>query len=388
MTITANVPDTLHDPSVPEVAVLLGPRAHAPLQEVVRARGDELSGFRIQQISYRPDRRIVVVYEVSTTSGSPTPVVLSAGEIPDGAALIEGPTGRLGAWVYPNDPALPGLGPLFGPGRIDAVLSGLGVPERASIVATRSYRPGKRAVVEVRAGDTRLFVKAVRPKAVAALQQAHRALAPAIRIPQSHGWSPDLGLVVLEALPGRPLSEDPGSAPDPTAIRSVLDRVPALDRPVTRRTRRVESHLKLLRRIVADPAGRLDRVAEAAAAIEEQPAKPVHGDLHSGQILVSGGRLTGLVDIDTVGMGEPADDWANLIAHLHVVALGDAGGGAARYGQRVFQHALRSHEESDLRRRIAATILGYAPGPWLRQVEGWDALVHTRIDASVSWLPA
>ncbi len=376
------------DPGVPEVAILLGPRAREPLETVTRARGEELSGFEIRQIVYRPDRRIAVVYEIRTAAGGVLAVVLAAGEIPDGAALIESESGALGAWIFPNDPELPGLRSLFRPHSLASLLSDLGVESDRTAAITRSYRPGKRAVVEVVGTSRRLFVKAVRPGEVSSLQEAHVALSPHVPIPSSHGWSPVDGLVVLEALPGRPLFDDPAAAPHPRVIENLLDRIPPIDRPVTPRTRRIGSHLRLLSRIAPHVEDALGRVAAAVRDISPARESPVHGDLHSGQILVQDGRLTGLVDIDTVGIGERADDWANLIAHLHIVALGDPSGAAADYGQRVFQHVIRSHDERDLRLRIAATMLGYAPGPWLRQTGGWPALIEGRVGAALAWLPA
>ena len=44
-----------------------------------------------------------------------------------------------------------------------------------------------------------------------------------------------------------------------------------------------------------------------------------HGDFHEGQLFVSGGLITGVLDIDTVGPGRRADDLACLVAHLSTV---------------------------------------------------------------------
>src|SRR5690606_23408203 len=76
----------------------------------------------------------------------------------------------------------------------------------------------------------------------------------------------------------------------------------------------------------------------------------IHGDLHAGQIFVAASpsepgqsatgpsssdrAITGLLDIDTAGVGDPADDAAAFYAHLLVLAhhLSDAGeSGAAMH---------------------------------------------------------
>ena len=47
--------------------------------------------------------------------------------------------------------------------------------------------------------------------------------------------------------------------------------------------------------------------------------EPTHGDFHEGQLFVADGRVTGVLDIDTVGPGRRADDLACLLAHLSTV---------------------------------------------------------------------
>ena len=340
----------------------------------------------VSQISYRPGRRITAVYTVTAAGGDRRTVVLTAGEIPTGVTILESGPLRLGAWLFPHDPALPGLPLIFDEAARSTLLAPLGVDAAGASVATRSYRPGRRAVVEMRAGDTRLFVKAIPPSAAAALQRTHEEVARALPVPRSLGWNGDAGLVVLQALDGRPLSTAPDEGPDPAAILDLVDRIPHLDRAVQPRMRRVVAHARLARAIMPERAAAIDAIEEESRHIVDGPPRPVHGDLHSGQVLVRQGRLTGLIDVDTVGLGQPADDAANLIAHLHAVALGDKTGAAGRYGGRVFEAAVRRFDEPDLRRRVAATMLGYAVGPWSRQEAGWPSMVHGRIDGALDWI--
>jgi hypothetical protein len=380
-------PPALHDPVVPEVELLLGPGAHEAVESLMAETGESLATLEVAQISYRPGRRIIVVYTATTGDGVRLNIALGAGLIAEGATVLESGSMRLGGWIVPDDPALPGLAGLFDPHSRSELLAPLGIPTGPNRAALRSYRPGKRAVVEVTGSGFRLFVKAIRPDDVAALQEAHTVLAPAVPIPRSLGWSPEAGIVVLEPIGGAPLSRAIEHAPDPAELFAVLDRIPAVDRIVTSRRRKLAGHLRLLRVIAPQRESALAAIESAAAILTDDAPMPVHGDFHSGQILVDAGRLVGVVDIDTVGVGTRADDVANLLAHLHVQALRDPTGSTARYGERAFASARGRHDAADLRTRTAATLLGYASGPWSRQEEGWADRVDRLIDAAADWLP-
>jgi hypothetical protein len=375
----------IHDPVVPEVELLLGPGAADPIASIVEAGGRELADVAISQVSYRPGRRITVVYSAATADGEVVPAVLVAGEIADGASVLQNGSSTVGAWILPHDPALPGLAGLFDGVHRLRLLKPLGVPPQDTRARLRSYRPGKRAVVEVTGPDLRLFVKAVRPRNIAALQEAHTALAPVLPIPRSLGWSPDAGIVVLEPIGGAPLSRAIEHAPDPVELFSLLDRIPPLERPVSSRKRRLASHLRLLRVIAPHREEALRTIESAAGALTDDEPEPVHGDFHSGQILVEAGALVGVIDIDTVGLGQGADDCANLLAHLHVQALRDTTGTTARYGERAYAAACGRHDERNLRVRTSATLLGYASGPWSRQEPGWEGRVDRLVDAAGEW---
>ncbi|HEY5685181.1 MAG TPA: phosphotransferase [Acidimicrobiia bacterium] len=376
----------IRDPAVGEVELLLGPAAAEPVEALIAQTGDGLEALEIGQISYRPGRRITVVYSATTGIGTRLPVVLGAGQIPDGATLLETGSTRLGGWIVPHDPALPGLAGLFDDRHRTELLAPLGVAPAPTTARLRSYRPGKRAVVEVTGAGIRLFVKTIRPDDVAALQEAHTALAPALPIPRSLGWSPEAGIVVLEPIGGTPLSQAVGHAPDPSTLFEVLDRIPPLDRRATSRKRKLAGHLRLLRRVAPHREPTLASIESAAGTLTDLEPAPVHGDFHTGQVLVDGGRLVGVVDIDTVGLGQPVDDCANLLAHLHVHALRDRSGATAAYGERAYAAARRRHEVTDLRIRTAATLLGYASGPWSRQESGWEGRVDRLVDAAAEWI--
>ncbi|MGQ0573367.1 MAG: phosphotransferase, partial [Pseudonocardia sp.] len=116
-----------------------------------------------------------------------------------------------------------------------------------------------------------------------------------------------------------------------------------------------------------------------------EPLVPVHGDLYDSQLLVDGGRVTGLLDVDTAGGGHRVDDWANLLAHLSVLA--DEGLAPARgYGAELLAHAERRLPRGRLRPRVAAAVLGLATGPFRVQQRDWAARTERRLDLAQRWL--
>ena len=68
---------------------------------------------------------------------------------------------------------------------------------------------------------------------------------------------------------------------------------------------------------VLDPQLRwlVDQVSGGLSGMEPG-REPTHGDFHEGQLFVSKGLITGMLDIDTMGPGRRADDLACMIAHL------------------------------------------------------------------------
>lgn len=148
-------------------------------------------------------------------------------------------------------------------------------------------------------------------------------------VPPSLGYTPD-GLLVLQALPGQTLRDAlrgrANPAPPATAIQAMLDRLPPeLAEAPPRRSwpQRADHYAAVIATLLPAEA---DRARQLAAAITAGPgagaAVPVHGDLYEAQLHVAGGRITGLLDIDTAGPGERLDDLACLLGGGHLVLVG------------------------------------------------------------------
>ncbi|MGA5895770.1 aminoglycoside phosphotransferase family protein [Streptomyces venetus] len=104
-------------------------------------------------------------------------------------------------------------------------------------------------------------------------------------------------------------------AEDLAACVSALRRIDAADGPVGCRGVPLASRDRFVREALGQLAGRADTAAvtavwEASLRAPEHTGPPAwaHGDLMAGNLLVRGGRLTGVIDFGTVGVGDPAVD--------------------------------------------------------------------------------
>jgi len=380
------VPSRLWDPDLPAVEVLLGPDARGPIDAVLASGGHALGGFRMRQVTWWQGRSITVLYEAATDTGDALPqIVACAGSIPQGATVVEADGTRIGLWAMPHDPRLPGLASILDARTLQPMLAGLGVSTGRMAVRLRAYRPGRRAVVQVDTDRTRLFVKLGRPGAIRHLHDTHLAMNRVLPVPRSLGFDPELGILVMPSGRGATLRETidgSGALPGAEALDSLIARVPApVGEGETRSPiRRLGSLTEVLARIVPDQAGRLEDLVGRIGDEGDGPSVPAHGDFHDGQLLIEDGAITGLLDVDTHGLGHPADDPATMLGHLrsrqsHAPQperlAGYADELARRWSSRV--------DPDELARRTAAVMLGLATGPFRVQQGDWPHRVRERV---------
>ncbi|MGE2727062.1 phosphotransferase family protein [Mycolicibacterium pulveris] len=387
----------------PALDLLLGPHAPDVLTAALAEYGGELEHLQPGHVNVRPSGAATVMYwtVVRRADGSRTTEILAAttgGHIPAGAAVVAGehlgaPV-EVGIWRWPQDPALPALAAAADPG----VLCGLGLSATdVSDVQVRAYRPAQRAVLELHDGHRTWFLKVLRPSAVAQVRARHDLASPHLPVPPVAACTGD-GLIVLPEAPGTPLRDvlaDGGELPPPDALEALLDALPAeLAAMPPRRSHLelVDEHAAALRWAAAGEADVLAELAELVDALhtvehETGPVVPVHGDFYEGQLLTGGGRITGLVDLDTAGAGERIDEWAMLLAHLSGLDLEDRWHPTAgRYATEVLAHADRRVAPRQLRQRTAAALLGLATGPFRVQHPQWPEHTVARIELAKKWL--
>lgn len=282
-----------------------------------------------------PERE--VVYYVDT-SGTPVPheTGLALGD-------PERPDARI--WLHPADPHLPALAPAAFGEAASTLLARIGLHSTA-LPELVAYRPGRRAVLRAPHTQGTAWVKIVRPSRVDRIAGIHGTLrAHGLPTPEVLAWSPE-GLLVLGEAHGAPA--DARDAPPPAALIDAIDalrtRLAAAPLGVpARASLSAQQHWYANRladslagsapaqALARDVAARARDALEAAPFAEGGAGVTVHGDLHLGQIFLGpDGAVTGLIDLDTAGGGDPADDSAAFLAHaLASVAMAQEGAGSA-----------------------------------------------------------
>jgi aminoglycoside phosphotransferase len=405
------------DPSDPS-ALLTGPDADDVLRTVVSTAGGLLEACRPGRVDHRAGRATVTYRaRVRWPDGVRDEVLAaSVGHPTDGRApgvlVLSDGTRDVAVWLVPHDPGLPAMAAAHHPGAVRDLLTGLGLtpattrPQDLRLLR-RAYRPRRRAVVEARFPGTDgvlrvVFLKVTPPAEVNGLHDRHRLMndggAP---VPQSFGFTAD-GLLVLQALPGAPLRE-PLRAAGPAAVPvedlvAALDALPAGLLALPRRPAWAEqaaSYAAQVGRVLPAEAGRAADLAcavEAALADGDEPVVPTHGDFYETQVLVEGGRLSGLVDVDTAGPGRRGDDLACLLAHLSVLRLrgpaDDARLGATVAAWLPVLERCPGVDPVRLRARTAGVLLSLATGPYRVRQTGWQAGTSRRLDLVGAWLAA
>jgi hypothetical protein len=385
----------VHDPDLPGSRDLVAHDVPHPLAFAYQAVGSSISGADPIQVRWWPGRELTIRYRVEAHGGrlaGQTQAVATVGDVPVGALAVASDEAQVGVWVLPHDPLLPGLASALDLTTATGLLRRLGSRDEATAARLRSYRPGRRAVVELRAGRSSLYLKVVRPSRALLLHRLHRHLAEQIPVPDSLGLSADLGIVVMKSLDGldlRSVLRRGGAVPTPEAIASMIGTLPT---PVSSRATRspllaLPNVIGLLSRLAPNERTRLAQLAGKIGSETEDATTPSHGDFHEAQILTRAGRPVALLDIDTYGWGRPGDDPATMLGHVDLLASG-----CNRPAEVVrFAHCLNRRWDDvldpvDLRRRTAAVVLGLATGPFRVQRPDWPREVRARIDTAERWV--
>jgi aminoglycoside phosphotransferase (APT) family kinase protein len=247
----------------------------------------------------------------------------------------------LAVWAYPADPMLPALAGATYPDRVADALAALGVVVTEPRLSVAAYRPGKRAVIRLDAAETTVFLKVVRPDRVAPIVALHAAFrAQGLPVPAVLASRPD-GLLVLERVPGVPagqrvveLADDPRFVEQMVDLGTRIARVEVTARAQSDALDHGAWHRSTLRAGLPDRAteidGLYDEIDRRRASSASDALAVIHGDLHLEQLFVHPSepwRVTGLLDVDTAGLGHPARDAAALVAHLVVTGQWHRGNG-------------------------------------------------------------
>lgn len=389
----------LRDRALPLLPEMLGAGAVDMLAAAAGARDQRVVAAKPVQVSWRPGRSLHVQYDAQIEIHGASPqtatfVAATGGEPPAGATALTRDGAQVAVWPMREDPYLPGIAVALDPEASGRLLDSLGAPGGPVTARVRAYRPGRRAVVELVRPGFRAFVKVVQPHRIAALQARHALLANHLRVPASHGWSDEHGLVVLEALPGLTLREAltvPNErVPSATDLFALLDQIPDPGDGVMHASpaRTVAGHAALIQRLLPDESETIAAIVGGCEqATTSGEAVPVHGDYYEAQVLTQDGSLTGLLDIDSVAMGERVSDFANFIGHLAVWGpLSPDAERVAGYTRAMTATALERADKDTLGRQVAAVIVGLATGPFRTLTRNWPQDTRDRLAFAAAWL--
>jgi aminoglycoside phosphotransferase len=287
-----------------------------------------LRGFQLelQGPAGETENRLVFIEPGLETALAPGVMTIPVGGANDVVAV----------WLYPSDPALPALRAVTDVVSTAAVLEAMGIPSSPIEVAVVSYRPGRRAVIRVDSHGSRLYLKVVEPGKAESISERHELFrSSGLPVPRLLGWSSD-GVVAMSGLPGIEGQSAVDRIVDHAAfldqlefLCTLLEAVSAVNTARPTLYNRLDWYLERLTERLPEDG---ERIAEVGAAIARRGAEgygfeftpvTIHGDLHLGQLFVDPEKpseIAGILDIDTAGVGDPADDAGAFYAHLVALA--------------------------------------------------------------------
>lgn len=386
----------------------VGPLLHAAVQHA----GGTLVQWTLDHVDANPSRSTTATYSavvdwpygrrtellgVSAGAGGRTPA-------DERAEIFREGDREAVVWLYPKDPDLPGLArATYAESVADLLSDVIGIRLRPDQVKLEmiGYRPRRRAVLRAIVqpgpgqglGQTVFYIKVLRDGVFGEVKLRHELLRTAgVPAPRVALATPDC-LLVLDELPGVPLSRAIFAPEPPCTAEQLIWVLDSMPRRVTQLPRRppwsdaIRHYTAMVSHVLPTLEPRLrwlTREIESGLASIPQGGEPTHGDFHEGQLHVAGGQICGLLDVDTVGPGRRADDLACLVAHLSTVQRMNA-----EQAARV-RHLLRTWvpvfdervDPTELRLRAAAVVVSLATGPYRSQEPNWQAETVGIVDAA------
>lgn len=268
-------------------------------------------------------------------------------------------------WLHPADPHLPALAPAAFGHAATGLLARAGV-EAAGAPRIVGYRPGRRAVLRAPTTAEPSWIKVVRPRRAAQIVERHALLRSAgLPVPLVRAWSPE-GLLILDDAGGTPAIETEASADllldAVDLLRARLGAVPFDDDARAGIVGRIDWYSSRLGSSIATAIAAA--LHDAVRAEAPRPRVGIHGDLHLGQLFVpdaSSAEIIGLIDVDTAGLGDPAEDPAAFLSHLLASTLLSSGmSGRDRLCTIAERATERWAGDVHVRTRTAIQLLGHA----------------------------
>lgn len=387
---------SLTDGALPALPDLLTDQVPGPLAAVAAASDGRVTAVAVSQVTWWPGRSATVSWDAIVEGGPLAGRATYVGttlEPPAGALVVGADDARVAVWRVPDDPFLPSLATALRHEVAGSLIADLGGQITDPATRLRAYRPTRRAVIEVTGSGDTVYLKVVKPRRLEALYQRHLSLEGILPVPEPLGISRDLGLLAMRSMSGATLREtleSPGGRlPHPDVIAGLPGTLPHLEHAATVHSaiEAVPRVADLLRRLLPMETARIDWLEEHIGADEVTDRVPAHGDYHEAQLLVEDGRVSGLLDVDTLGVARPGDDPGTMLGHLAVWhTLSSQPDRIATYATALQQRWEAVLDARDLRLRAAARILGLALGPFRVQQEEWPVETSRRLDLARHWV--
>ena len=204
----------------------------------------------------------------------------------------------------------------------------------------------------------------------------------------------ELRTLVLEEAAGTPLQQVLLQGCNPAAVRAVAQAVAAFNQAELglRRHHSLADQFDDLKRAStlvqwACPQAKEDVKAITAAVVaglEEVQRAPIHRDLKTDHIFLSGDRVI-FIDLDSVALGDPVRDPAHLWAHIAGrVGLAALSPERARLVAEAFVEEYFAHVPKSWRRRFplhcAGALIEVAGGIFKRQEPSWPQTVPALVE--------
>lgn len=386
---------SLTDPDLPVLSDLLTDQVPGPLAAAVAAADGTVTAVAVSQVTWWPGRSATVSWDTIVQGGplaGRATFVGTTQEPPEGAVVVGDGQDRITVWRVPHDPFLPALPTALQPQVAADVISSLGGTITDPSTRLRAYRPTRRAVIEVAGQGHRIYLKLVKPRRLHALHQRHLDLTGMLPVPEALGINEELGLLAMRSMTGATLRaalEDGTALPHPELVATLPGTLPALPGAATVHSavEAVPRMVELLTRLLPMEAERIHRIAEGIGPDEVTDRVPAHGDYHEAQLLIEDGRISGILDVDTLGVARPGDDPGTMLGHLAVWhTMSSQPDRVAAYAsalQEIWESRL---DPVDLRLRAAARIVGLAAGPFRVQQQGWPTETSRRLALAEHWV--
>ena len=236
-----------------------------------------------------------------------------------------------------------------------------------------SHRPGRRAVVRLQDGKSEYYAKVLRRSRIDKVVQSYRYMESVDRhefdIAMVEENAPVPGVILTRVLHGTCMADIPAGecrvfvaacGKAGRALRSMHREAPAWAG-----VHDAGDEIRLLETRLACAKAFQPEVYEAASLVSsrvfdtlrEVPTRQtvIHRDFYDKQIVVGETGRVGVLDFDTLAVGEPSLDIANMLGHLELRHLqGSCTAEAGRDAARAFCHGYGNEQVEEYAARIAA----------------------------------